>query len=84
MQDVHVIIELSIEASKHDERTADEDRRVSSSWLGKLVLEINLTPLLLVQVETVQISNVLFVSSAKNVDFVVIDSGRVTPPSIRK
>ena len=72
MQDVHVVVELTIEATEHDERAADEDCRVSSARFRKLMLEINLYPFLLVQVEAVEISNVLFVSSTENVDLVFV------------
>ena len=81
---MHVVVKLTIETSKHHERATDKDCWVPSSRLWKLVLEINFCPLLLVHVETVKVSNVLFVSSTEDVNLVLIHGCCMTPPRIRQ
>ncbi len=53
----------------------------SRLWSG--FRNLNLPPLHLIVVEFVQVRNILLVSSAEYVEFAIVCSGSMTPPSSR-
>lgn len=47
VEQMHIVEELAIKATEHDQRAADEDSRVAAPWLWHRVANLHLGPLLL-------------------------------------
>ena len=54
---------------------------MSPSWLWSGFRNLNLPPLQLIIVKFVEVGNILLVSSTEYVEFAIVCSGSVTPPS---
>ena len=81
VEHIHVIEKLSIKASKHNQTVAHQNYTGSSPGFREWVSNLELGPLLAVNIELVQITHVCVVSSSQEQKLVVPDRSAMTPSS---
>ena len=67
IQDIQVIKEFTIEAAKHNQAVAHQNAGVTTSRLWNRMSNLELVPLLLFDVEALDVIDVYIVSATKNV-----------------
>lgn len=78
MKHVHVVIEITVKSTKNYQTTWHKNTGVPSSWF-RFILSINLIPYDQVWVKNVQIYQIWIISTAQNVDFILISRTWMTP-----
>lgn len=81
VKNVEVVEEAAIESSEHHQALAENDTRVPPPWLWYRVSQFDLSPLHSLDIELVDITDVLFISSSENDQLCFIKNRGSVPPS---